>query len=748
MAAFKIILTKTLTGIFFPAIFLLVIQPVYSQELQWTSLTSFKEVRRMNLIDDTVYMATSGGLMILEAADVSTAGLQFTNVDGLGTTDITEVIKDASGVKWISGFGRLIRYENGIFEPRLFIDQDNNLLRLHSLVDDGNSIWVGSEIGLVLYSKTIDGGQIQDSYTLFGNLNPSPDVFDIFIDGDTIWLATSSGLAMADKSNPLQLKAPSFWTTYDLGTFAELANDTITRVEKFEGSIYIGTQRGMYRLERSVTDTFIVLPFGQTSPFTDLKVENDSLFFYSSAAFGVVKDSAAVTLSTTGLPSLPATGTSTGSFRWLNVDDIDIYQNSGGTYQIYPFTGTPGNDVTDLTVNAQGVITAGFNFNGAGRYANGQWSSIGLGKQSTVITLDPSGNAWIGTFGEGLWLNGDNLMVNYDENNTSMIGNNDGPAGPAFVVIADMVIEGNFLYAACFRALNIYPVAFVNLNNINSPSSWDSLGLIDGISNEFVTSIDARGQIVAIGTEDIGLYACNLNVSPADTSRDVCRLMTESNSFLISDVVRDVVFSPDGELWVATNFGISRYDFEIDEFVLGRDRFVDVTLPPGIGPDIRVMEFDSRGNLWAGAANGLVRFDAASGESETFNSFNSGLVSNSVRHIHYDEYTGRTYIATDAGISVIGSTIGTPTSELKSVMPFPNPFVIDSPDDLLEFNYAGSGIVNIYSAAGELVRELKIGQRWDGRNDRGEKVVSGVYLFVIADDEGNSGRGKILLIRR
>ena len=191
-----------------------------------------------------------------------------------------------------------------MFEPRLFIDQDNNLLRLLSLVDDGNSIWVGSEIGLVLFSKTTDGGQIQDSYTLFGNLNPAPDVFDIFIDGDTIWLATSSGLAMADKSNPVQLKAPSFWTTYDRGAFSELASDTITRVEKFEGSIYIGTRRGMYRLDRSVTDSFVVMTFGQKSQFTDLKVENDSLFFFSSAAFGVIKDSAAVALSTTGLPLL------------------------------------------------------------------------------------------------------------------------------------------------------------------------------------------------------------------------------------------------------------------------------------------------------------------------------------------------------------------------------------------------------------------------------------------------------------
>jgi len=695
----------------------------------------------MSLINDTIYMATSGGLLVIAANDVNSPGQQLTNVDGLGTTDISEVIQDAAGVKWITGHGRLLRFENNSFEPFLFFDQDNNLLKLHSCVDDSGSLWIGTEIGLVLFSKTIDGGQIQDSYTLLGNLNPAPDVFDIYMDGDTLWLATSSGLAMADKSDPVQLKAPSFWTTYDRGMFPELASDTITRVEKFEGSIYIGTRRGLYRLDRTIVDTFVALPLGQTSEFTDLKVENDSLFFYSPGVFGVVKDTVVTALSTTGLSSPPTTGTSTGAFRWANIDNVNIYQNSSGSFAVYPYTGMPGNDVTDITVNSGGVITAGFRFKGAGRFANGQWTVIGLGKESTVLTLDPSDNTWIGTFGNGLWLNGESLMVNYDENNSSMRGNNDGPVGPTFVVIEDMVVEENFLYVACFRALNIYPVAIANLSNINNLSGWDSLGVVDGISNEFVTSIDVFGRSVAVGTEDIGVYWCDLNVSQNDTTRDVCLLLTESNSFLISDAVRDVKFSPAGELWVATNFGISRYDF-------GIERFVDVSLPPGIGPDITVLEFDSRGNLWAGAANGLVRFDAAGGETVLYNSLSSGLISNRVQNIHYDEFTGQTYVAANSGISVIASTFGTPTTDVQAVVAFPNPFVIDSPDDRLEFNFAGSGVVNLYSAAGELVRELLIGQQWDGRNSRGENVASGVYLVVIESDDGNVGRGKILLIRQ
>jgi hypothetical protein len=55
--------------------------------------------------------------------------------------------------------------------------------------------------------------------------------------------------------------------------------------------------------------------------------------------------------------------------------------------------------------------------------------------------------------------------------------------------------------------------------------------------------------------------------------------------------------------------------------------------------------------------------------------------------------------------------------------------------------------VRLFTLAGELVAELPVNTPWNGRNQKGEKVVSGVYLYVLTDNDGNVGRGKVLVIR-
>lgn len=714
----------------------------FSQGLAWKSMTSFKDVRRMELINDTVYMATSGGLLINEVNNFTAPGREFTNVDGLGTVDITDIMIDGAGQKWVTGMGRLLKFDYSNSEPFLFFDQSNNLIKLHTCADDGDFIWVGTGIGLVLFSKIIDGGQIQDSYTLFDSLNPSPQVFDIYLDGDSIWIATSAGLAMANKANPILLKSPSFWKTYDRIRYPELGSDNFTRVIKFEGQIYAATSRGLYALERTSTDTFMVVPLGQASSFSELKVENDSLFFYSNTVFGVIKAGSSVALPTAGLPLPPATGITNGIFRWVNVREAGIYQNSGGIYQLYSFSGLPGNLVTDLTLDQDSVITAGFGPTGGGRLVNGGWNTVSIGENTTLATLDDFGAAWLGTFGNGLWRFQSGNVTNYDETNSTMHGNNDDPpTSYAYIVIYGLKTDSRFIYAACYRDYTLSPIVIGDLNNLDDISGWVSLGTGQGINNEFVSCLDVFGSRLATGTEGGGLYECNLGPDPMDTSDDNCVLFDVSNSFLPSNTIRAVKYSPEGELWAGTNFGLSRYDF-------GIERFVDVPLPAGIGPDIRALEFDTRGNLWVGSINGLARLDGVEGTIEVFNTNNSGLVSNSVRNIHYDNFTGKVYVATEGGISVVSSTIGKPTTDVQSVLAFPNPFVIDSPDDELEFNFSRSGTVRLYSVAGELIREMQVGQRWNGKNDRGEEVASGAYVFVLTDDEGNVGRGKILLIRK
>ncbi len=60
--------------------------------------------------------------------------------------------------------------------------------------------------------------------------------------------------------------------------------------------------------------------------------------------------------------------------------------------------------------------------------------------------------------------------------------------------------------------------------------------------------------------------------------------------------------------------------------------------------------------------------------------------------------------------------------------------------------------LRVYSIAGELVRSTEedtpTGElSWDVVNDRGEKLASGVYIYLITDNSGNKAKGKFAVIR-
>ncbi|NOY87992.1 MAG: T9SS type A sorting domain-containing protein, partial [FCB group bacterium] len=88
-----------------------------------------------------------------------------------------------------------------------------------------------------------------------------------------------------------------------------------------------------------------------------------------------------------------------------------------------------------------------------------------------------------------------------------------------------------------------------------------------------------------------------------------------------------------------------------------------------------------------------------------------------------------------------------PTYNVAQVKAFPNPFVIENGNEYLSFNVGKKGRVRIFNVAGEQIRDMPL-QPWYGKNQKGETVAAGVYLFIITDNDGNMGKGKILLIRK
>ena len=83
---------------------------------------------------------------------------------------------------------------------------------------------------------------------------------------------------------------------------------------------------------------------------------------------------------------------------------------------------------------------------------------------------------------------------------------------------------------------------------------------------------------------------------------------------------------------------------------------------------------------------------------------------------------------------------------------YPNPFVSGGPARMTFAGLPPAARIDLFSAAGRLVRSLEADLGgivlWDGRNARGSAVGSGVYFYTLAlgGSEGG-GRGKVAVIR-
>jgi streptogramin lyase len=713
-----------------------------AQDPSWTTITSSAHPGEMLSHGDYLYLATSGGLLITEGPD--DPGLGYVNTDGLGTSELTDVIVAEDGQVWLTGKGYIIRFDpqNPLSYP--VFDNEGKLVELTCLVDDGDYLWVGSDRGLILFDKHTDGGQIHDSYGFFGSLNPNPRVNDILLTPDSIWVATSVGLATARRTNPTALKAPAAWTSFEP---PEPQYPRFLRITRFEDKTYAGTENGFFELRRPPAypdTTFVELPVPQWLAYVDLEIVQDTLWFYFSESrglyggYGMLHDGQTTLLDITGLPHPPAAGTVHNGIRWMSPVRGRIYYSWPGGFRLWPHYGPPGNTISDLVVDNNSVVYAGFDrLNVVGR-SGVTWNRLDVfGAWTTVGMLDSLQRAWIGTYGGGAYLFDADSVIRFDTTNSSLTGNDQGLN---YVVINGMNTDGQYLYFACYRAYTDNPIAYVPADRVLDPDAWDSFGIAEGITSDRPTGIAVYGPLVAMGTESNGVFLCNVGPDPFDKSDIECLHLTRENSLLISNTTTDIAFSPDGVLWVGTNRGLSWYDN-------GIDRFIEIPLPEGTGPEVRDLAFDNRGNLWIATPGGVLRHDHSTGDFTVLTTFNSGLVSNDVNSVFYHTPTGDVWFATAAGISVRSSEIGPPAQQLEQVTAFPNPYVISAGDQPLQFNYAFPATVRIFTPAGEKVDEFPVNRPWYGRNQRGEELASGVYIFILRDQQGEVGRGKFVLVR-
>ena len=173
------------------------------------------------------------------------------------------------------------------------------------------------------------------------------------------------------------------------------------------------------------------------------------------------------------------------------------------------------------------------------------------------------------------------------------------------------------------------------------------------------------------------------------------------------------------------------------------------------GVDISCIAIDAANRKWFGTnGNGLYLISNDNMEQiEHFTSSNSPLLSNTIESIAINDATGEVYFGTSKGLCSYMSDASKANEEMSkdNVWAYPNPIKPDYTGLITIVGLTYNADVKIVTSSGNIVNQGKSNggtYNWDGKDQKGRNVTSGVYMVETATSNGEKGTVcKIAIIR-
>ncbi len=709
-----------------------------AEVMSWQSFTSFNQVTDMVRYDGYIWVATTGGLVRIDPATMNHK--TFTNINGLGTNTLYSLCVDSRGRLWVGGRGHLVNFTNpNRPDGYLFTDRDGDLVEIYDIdcSPDGDSLWLADRLGLTIFIASDEPGRglILDTYSRFGDIVRDTPARRVALSSDSIWVGTDGGVAAGSRFDIRQLKAPTGWMSYFPSQISPLPNDSIRGLVVRHDSVYLGTTAGFYRLDRETVPTLVNMGLYGDPYMYNMSLVGDSILTNSLRGSAFYYNGFFAHQPTAGMP-IPNTtaGAIDGMGGYWDGNLLNgIYKRDGDTMAEYDAGGTPNNEC-EAIIESQGKIWGAF----AGEvlaYLDGDvWVPLpGIVGRLTSLENGPLGELWVGTFGNGVYRVLGDSLAHFNADNSPLRGPWNAPS---FVVVSDIHSTGDAVWFANYYGADGELAAVDPYNT----TQWQAYVFVGGDGAELTIAVTSSQDLVYVGSEENGIYQIDDRGTPFYLGDDDRRHFTTDNSGIGSNFIRSLAIDGYDTLWVGTAYGLSYQS-------VGEVYFTNIDVPTGFGPEVTALAFDGQGSLYAGSPSGLAIRDIATGSFDYFNSTNSGLTDDEILDIYYQADEQALWISTVGGISRLTMPYRLATDDLDNIRAYPNPFVIRYGDETVRFDYAGLAEVRIFTLAGELVQEIPVNGVWDGRNAAGKPVASGVYLFVLTTPDGDTGRGKILLIR-
>ena len=230
--------------------------------------------------------------------------------------------------------------------------------------------------------------------------------------------------------------------------------------------------------------------------------------------------------------------------------------------------------------------------------------------------------------------------------------------------------------------------------------------------------------------------------------------VNEDGATLSPVFVRYVTEDKNQDIWIGTNIGpllLYKKDITSDTPI-----FTQVKVPRNDGTnyadyllsgvDISCIAIDGSNRKWFGTnGNGIyVISNDCLTQIYHFTTNNSNLLSNNIEAISINEQTGEVFAGTDKGLCSYMSDASSPNNEMTkdNVWAYPNPVKPDYTGLITITGLSFDADIKIVTTNGILVNQGRSNggtYTWNGKDLKGQKVASGIYMVETATSDGSKG---------
>lgn len=769
---------KFLKAVLFSSFVFAIHPPLHAQSIgDWEIFSSYSTINSVSFDNvDTYYVLTQGGLFVVEDDIIIS---RFTTIDGMHRLDAIESIFDELNnrliIAYTDGVIDVFNVDNQSFEKIDDIARVNEFTSkmINHFELQHNELVVATDFGVVVFDR--NQLYVTNSYLNIGEFPRGSTVYDVTFYDDSIFVATSQGIASALSSS--NLVDANEWNTKKL---SESNNLEVTEVEQSNTFLLAISDDSLYSWNNGAWKVLDNQPLNNPSILESY--EDEILIGNINKIQSISENNETTDIFVSDKENIT-------TIRSINSDLLIGTRENGlieltSSSQIFKPSGPYLNFFSE-TEYKDGILLASstsqfpqsdpFNsIRGYYIYNNG-WENYNRNTNTTLdefsyamaYTIDITDDDYfIGSWGDGIAIHSrlNNEIRVFDTTNSDFTGIS---ANSSYIVISGIDTDSfNNTWVISFLSdlpLNVYSKESDEWTHFSSlPINNDEL--------YFRLFVDSKNKLwiplIDVSNNGKGLLIIDTGQNVFDESDDTYRKLTLSvdEGNLPDNNVIAIAEDKNGEIWIGTERGMARFIFP--DFIVSTNNPSEYTAQWLINADtsatsrfllrdinVSSIAVNSANQKWVGSVNqGIWLLNEDGSEIiARFTAENSPLISNNIEDITIDNERGVVYISTDLGLISLVETAKKPVNTLRDLKVYPNPFVYSKHDEVIIDDLSDQTTIKIVGADGSVFNsfQTKGGRHsWDGLDEYGKELSSGVYFVVaIADNGSEKGIGKIVIIR-